>query len=258
LDNFICTPHIGAQTTEAQENVAIGIAEQIVDYFTKGVAKGAVNFPSVAPELLPRLQPFLTLAEKLGAFQTQLVQGGIERVTVEYSGEVSTLSIAPLTIAVLKGLLTPIMEHPVNYVNAPIVAKERGVEVKEIKSTDAGDFTSLIRVRVEAAKISHQIAGTLYHKKDARVTEINQFKVEVVPEGHMLLIHNVDRPGVIGMVGKVLGDQGINIVRMQCALEKRGGDALLIIGSDTEFPSAVLDQIRSSSNILSVKVANLS
>jgi D-3-phosphoglycerate dehydrogenase len=258
LDNFICTPHIGAQTTEAQENVAVGIAEQIVDYFTKGVAKGAVNIPSIAPELLPRLQPYLTLAEKLGTLQTQLCQGGIERVTVEYSGEVATLSVAPVTIAVLKGLLTPIMEHAVNYVNAPIVAKDRGIEVKEVKSSDAGDFTSLIRVRVEAGKASHQVAGTLYHKKDARVIEIDQFKVEVVPEGHMLLIHNVDRPGVIGMVGKVLGDNNINIVRMQCALEKRGGNALLIIGSDTEFPTGVLDQIKSSSNILSVKVANLS
>lgn len=258
LENFTCTPHIGASTTEAQENVAIGIAEQIVDYFTKGVAKGAVNIPSVAPELLPRLQPYLTLAEKLGLLQTQLCQGGIERVTIEYNGEVSTLSVAPLTIAVLKGLLDPIMEHPVNYVNAPIVAKERGIEVKEVKSSDAGDFTSVIRVRVEAGKISHLVAGTLYHKKDARVIEIDQFKVEVVPEGHMLLIHNIDRPGVIGMVGKVLGDNNINIARMQCALEKRGGNALLIIGSDADFPSSVLDQIKSSSNILSVKVANLS
>jgi D-3-phosphoglycerate dehydrogenase len=258
LDNFICTPHIGAQTTEAQENVAVGIAEQIVDYFTKGVAKGAVNIPSVSPELLPRLQPFLTLAEKLGSLQMQLSQGGIERVTVEYSGEVASLSVAPLTIAVLKGLLTPIMEHSVNYVNAPIVAKERGIEVKEIKSSDAGDFISLIRVRVEAGQASHQVAGTLYHKKDARVVEIDQFKVEMVPEGHLLFIHNMDRPGVIGMVGKVLGDKGINIVRMQCALEKRGGDALLIIGSDTEFPAEIVDQIKSSSNILSVKVASLS
>jgi D-3-phosphoglycerate dehydrogenase len=258
LDNFICTPHIGAQTTEAQENVAVGIAEQIVDYFTRGVAKGAVNIPSVSPELLPRLQPFLTLAEKLGSLQMQLSQGGIERVTVEYSGEVASLSVAPLTIAVLKGLLNPIMEHPVNYVNAPIVAKERGIEVKEIKSSDAGDFISLIRVRVEAGKVSHQVAGTLYHKKESRVVEIDQFKVEMVPEGHLLFIHNMDRPGVIGMVGKVLGDKGINIVRMQCALEKRGGDALLIIGSDTEFPADIVGQIKSSSNILSVKVASLS
>jgi D-3-phosphoglycerate dehydrogenase len=258
VDNFICTPHIGAQTTEAQENVAIGIAEQIVDYFTRGVAKGAVNIPSVSPELLPRLQPFLTLAEKLGSLQMQLSQGGIERVTVEYSGEVAALSVAPLTIAVLKGLLSPMLEHPVNYVNAPIVAKERGIEVKEIKSSDAGDFISLIRVRVEAGKVTHQVAGTLYHKKEARVVEIDQFKVEMVPEGHLLFIHNMDRPGVIGMVGQVLGDKGINIVRMQCALEKRGGDALLIIGSDTDFPAEVLGHIKSSSNILSVKVANLS
>jgi D-3-phosphoglycerate dehydrogenase len=258
LDNFICTPHIGAQTMEAQENVAVGIAEQVVDYFTKGVARGAVNIPSIAPELLPRLQPYLTLAEKLGSLQSQLCHGGIERVTVEYSGDVATLSIAPLTIGVLKGLLTPIMENPVNYVNAPIVAKERGIEVKEVKSSDAGDFTSLIRVKVEAGKASHQVAGTLYNKKDARVVEIDSFKVEVVPEGHMLFIHNVDRPGVIGNVGHVLGENNINIVRMQCALEKRGGNALLIIGSDTVFPAVVLDKIKSSSNILSVKVANLS
>lgn len=258
LDNFICTPHIGAQTTEAQENVAVGIAEQVVDYFTKGVARGAVNIPSIAPELLPRLQPYLTLAEKLGSLQSQLCQGGIERVTVEYSGEVAGLSIAPLTIGVLKGLLTPIMEYAVNYVNAPIVAKERGIEVKEVKSSDAGDYTSLIRVRVESGKTTRQVAGTLYHKKDARVVEIDSFKVEVVPEGHMLLIHNVDRPGVIGMVGHILGENSINIVRMQCALEKRGGNALLIIGSDTVFPANVLEKIKAGSNILSVKVANLS
>jgi D-3-phosphoglycerate dehydrogenase len=258
LDNFICTPHIGAQTTEAQENVAVGIAEQIVDYFTKGIARGAVNIPSVSPELLPRLQPYLSLAEQLGKLQTQLCEGGLERVTVEYSGEVASLSIAPLTIAVLKGLLNPIMEAPVNYVNAPIVAKERGIEVKEVKSSDAGDFTSLIRVRVEAGKKSYQVAGTLYRKKDPRVVEIDQFNVEVVPEGHMLLILNIDRPGVIGMVGKVLGDNQINIVRMQCALEKRGGNALLIIGSDAVFPNTVLETIKSSKDILSVKVAALS
>ncbi len=258
LDNFVCTPHIGASTTEAQENVAVGIAEQIVDYFTKGIARGAVNIPSVPPDVLPRLQPYLSLAEQLGLLQTQLCEGGLERVTVEYSGEVANLTVAPMTIAVLKGLLAPIMEAPVNYVNAPIVAKERGIEVKEVKSSDAGDYTSLIRVRVEAGKRSHQVAGTLYHKKDPRVIEIDQFKVEVVPEGHMLLIHNIDRPGVIGMVGKVLGDSNINIVRMQCALEKRGGNALLIIGSDMAFPQAVLEKIKSSDNILSVKVAGLS
>ncbi|MET0513736.1 MAG: phosphoglycerate dehydrogenase, partial [Nitrospiraceae bacterium] len=258
LDNFICSPHIGASTTEAQENVAVGIAEQIVDYFTKGIARGAVNVPSVPPELLPRLQPYLSLAERAGMLQAQLLEGGLERVTVEYSGEVAGLTIAPLTIAVLRGLLTSILEDPVNYVNAPIIAKERGIEVKEVKSSDAGDFVSVIRVRVEAGKKSHQVAGTLYNRKDPRIIEIDRFKVEVVPEGHLLLILNVDRPGVIGTVGQVVGDHQINIARMQCSREERGGNALLIFGLDAPVPEAVLDQIKSSKNILSVKVADLS
>jgi D-3-phosphoglycerate dehydrogenase len=258
LDNFICTPHIGASTTEAQENVAVGIAEQIVDYFTKGIARGAINIPSVPPELLPRLQPYLTLAEKIGLFQAQLYEGGLERVTVEYNGEVASLSVASLTIAVMKGLLTPILEDVVNFVNAPMIAKERGIEVKEVKSSDAGDFTSVIRVRIEAGKKTHMVAGTLYSRKDPRIIEIDGFQVEVAPEGHMLLILNVDRPGVIGLVGRVLGDHNINIARMQCSREERGGHALLIIGLDAQLPGDVLETIKRSENILSVKSADLS
>ncbi|MER3422937.1 MAG: phosphoglycerate dehydrogenase [Nitrospiraceae bacterium] len=258
LDNFICTPHIGASTTEAQENVAIGIAEQIVDYFTKGLARGAVNIPSVPPELLPQLQPYLILTEKIGQLQAQLIEGGLERVTVEYNGEVASLMVAPLTIAVLKGLLTPILEDAVNFVNAPVIAKERGIEVKEVRSSDAGDFTSIIRVRVEAGKKAHRMAGTLFHRKDPRIIEIDNFQVEVVPEGHMMLILNVDRPGVIGAVGQVLGDHNINIARMQCSREERGGNALLIIGLDAPLPNDVYETIKREKNILSVKLADLS
>jgi D-3-phosphoglycerate dehydrogenase len=258
LDNFICTPHIGASTGEAQENVAIGIAEQIVDYFTKGLARGAVNIPSVPPELLPRLQPYLTLAEKLGRLQAQVYEGGLERVTVEYKGDVAGLTVAPLTIAVLKGLFTPILEDAVNFVNAPVIAKERGIEVKEVKSSDAGDFTSVIRVRVEAGKKGHGVAGTLFNRKDPRVIEIDSFQVEVIPEGHMILILNVDRPGVIGAVGQVLGEHNINIARMQCSREERGGHALLIIGLDAPLPAGVLDTLGRGNNILSVKLVDLS
>jgi D-3-phosphoglycerate dehydrogenase len=257
LDNFICTPHIGASTTEAQENVAVGIAEQIVDYLTRGIARGAVNIPSVPAELLPRLQPYITLAEKLGLLHSQLYEGGIERVTIEYKGEVAGVNVAPLTIAVLKGLLTPILEETINYVNAPVVARERGIEVKEVKSSDAGDFTSLVTIQVEADKKTSRIAGALYGRRDPRIVQLDNFRVEIVPEGHMLFILNYDRPGVIGEVGQVLGAHQINIARMQCSREEKGGQALLIVGVDAPLPADVLRAITNAKNIISVKLVRL-
>lgn len=258
LENFVCTPHIGASTEEAQENVAVGIAEQFVDYFKRGIARGAVNVPSVAPEVLPQLQPYLLLAERLGRFQAQMLEGGVKSVTVEYVGEVSQMTVTPVTVAVLKGLLSPILEDVINFVNAPIVAKERGIEVKEVKSSDAGDFTSLIRVKVEAEKRTHVVAGTLFHRQEPRIVEINQFQVEVVSEGQMLLIDNVDRPGVIGTVGQVLGSHHVNIARMQCARCERGGSALLIIGLDAPLSPTVLEQLKKEKDILSVRLVDLS
>jgi len=257
LENFVCTPHIGASTEEAQENVAVGIAEQFVDYFKRGIARGAVNVPSVAPEVLPQLQPYLLLAERLGRFQAQMLDGGVKSVTVEYVGEVSQMAVTALTVAVLKGLLSPILEDVINFVNAPIVAKERGIEVKEVKSSDAGDFTSLIRVKVEAGQRTHAVAGTLFHKQEPRIVEIDKFQVEVVSEGQMLLIDNVDRPGVIGMVGQVLGSHHVNIARMQCARCERGGSALLIIGLDAPLSSQVLDQLKKEKDILSARLVDL-
>src|SRR5213080_3773841 len=257
LDNFICTPHIGASTTEAQENVAVGIAEQIVDYLTRGIARGAVNVPSVPADLLPRLQPYITLAEKLGLLQSQLYEGGIERVTVEYKGEVAGVNVAPLTIAALKGLLTPILEETINYVNAPVVARERGIEVKEVKSSDAGDFTSLVTLQVEAEKKTSRIAGALYGRRDPRIVQMDSFRVEIVPEGHMLFILNHDRPGVIGQVGQILGEHQINIARMQCSREEKGGHALLIVGVDAPLPAEVLRAVTVAKNIISVKLVRL-
>lgn len=168
------------------------------------------------------------------------------------------MTVTPVTVAVLKGLLSPILEDVINFVNAPIVAKERGIEVKEVKSSDAGDFTSLIRVKVEAEKRTHVVAGTLFHRQEPRIVEINQFQVEVVSEGQMLLIDNVDRPGVIGTVGQVLGSHHVNIARMQCARCERGGSALLIIGLDAPLSPTVLEQLKKEKDILSVRLVDLS
>ncbi len=258
LDNFICTPHIGASTEEAQENVAIAIAEQFVDYFKKGMTRGAVNIPSVPPEILPQLRPYLELAERMGLFQAKLIDGGIEQVTVEYSGDVANLTLAPLTGAVLQGLLSPILEHTVNAVNAPLVAKQRGIEVKEMKGGDAGEYTSLICLRLKVGDQIHQLAGTLYHKKEPRIVESNAYAVEVIPEGHMLLIYNVDRPGVIGVVGRILGEHDANISWMQCSRTKKGNDALLIIGLDGPPPVRVVDVLKEQQDILSVRLMDLS
>ena len=238
--------------------MAIGIAEQFVDYFKRGIARGAVNVPSVAPEVLPQLQPYLVLAERMGRFQAQILDGGIKSVTVEYFGEVAQLTVAPVTVAVLKGLLSPILEDVINYVNAPIVAKERGIEVKEVKSSDAGDFSSLIRIKVEAGPRTYSLGGTLFHRQEPRFVEINQFQVEVVSEGQMILIDNVDRPGVIGMVGQILGQHDVNIARMQCARVERGASALLIIGLDAPLASPVLDLLKKEKDILSVRMVDLS
>ncbi len=257
LENFVCTPHIGASTEEAQENVAIGIAEQFVDFFKRGIARGAVNVPSVAPEVLPQIQPYLLLAERLGRFQAQLLEGGVKSVTVEYVGEVAHMAVTSVTVAVLKGLLSPILEDVINFVNAPIVAKDRGIEVKEVKISDAGDFTSLIRVKVEAGSRTHSVAGMLFHKQEPRIVEIDQFQVEVVSEGQMMLIDNVDRPGVIGIVGQILGSHNVNIARMQCARCERGGSALLIIGLDAPLAPEVLDILKKEQDILSVRMVDL-
>ncbi|MBA3071089.1 MAG: phosphoglycerate dehydrogenase, partial [Nitrospirae bacterium] len=201
LDNVICTPHLGAATEEAQENVAIAVAEQIADYLVRGTIRNAVNFPSIPADQVARLQPYLNLAEKLGSFAAQVFEGGITEVTIEYMGDVSELNTAPVTIAALKGLLTPILEETVNFVNAPFIAKERGIEVKETKSAGAGDYQSMLAIRIKAKDKERYFAGTLFSKKDPRIVQIDNFAVEIMPEGIMLFIYNVDKPGVIGNLG---------------------------------------------------------
>jgi len=252
LDNFICTPHLGASTTEAQVNVAVAVAEQIVDYLVNGVVRNAVNVPSVAPDVLPKVQPYLGLAEKLGSFIAQMHETGLNAVTVEYHGEVAELDSTPITTAVLKGILSRVMEEAVNYVNAPFVAKDRGIEVKEVKSSDAGDYPSLIRVSTQSGKKKFLLAGALFVKRDPRIVQIDNYTLEVVPEGDMLVLMNNDKPGVIGNVGTLLGENNINIARMQFGRERPGGKAISVVSVDTMPSKKVMDKLRALPNVLSV------
>lgn len=253
LDNFIGTPHLGASTEEAQENVAVAIAEQIVDYLVRGTIRNAVNVPSVPADILPKLQPFITLGERLGSFESQLYEGALTEVIVEYRGEVAELNVAPITIAILKGLLTPILTQTVNYVNAPIIAKERGVNVKESKVSEVEDFTSLITLKVKSGSKTSVVSGTLYNKKEPRIVQIDEFPIEAVPEGYMLILYNNDKPGVIGNIGGILGKNNINIARMQFGRVTQGGKAISVVGIDTPVSPSLLEDIKKLPNVLSVR-----
>ena len=257
LDGLICTPHVGAATTEAQEQVAIAVAEQMADYLVRGIIRNAANLPSVPSDLLPKLQPYLLLAEKLGAFVAQLYEGGLQQVTIEYRGEVSELNAAPLTIAMLRGLLNPILENNVNYVNAPVVAKERGIDVRETRGGDAGNFTSLVVLTVKTDRGTEKVTGTLYKRSEPRIISVNDIPLEVTPIGAMLVLVNNDQPGVIGKIGTLLGDNRVNIARMELGRQAPNGRAISVIGIDTPVTPALLEQLRKLPQILSAKQIRL-
>jgi len=257
LDNLVCTPHLGASTEEAQENVALAVSEQIADYLVHGTIRNAVNFPSIPSDQAPRLQPYINLAEKLGSFSSQMFAGGAKEIVVEYHGDAATVNTAPVTIAALKGYLNPILLETVNFVNAPFIAKERGIEVKEIKSTEAGDYQSMIALRIISKDKESYVAGTLFSKKDPRVILIDNFKVEIVPDDCLLLIYNNDKPGVIGNIGNTLGKYNINIARMHFGRETAGGMAISVVSVDSEPSAEVLAEIKKLPNILSVHQINI-
>ena len=257
LDNVIATPHLGAATKEAQENVAVAVAEQVVDYLINNTIRNAVNFPSIPSDQVARLQPYISLAEKLGGFAAQILEGGATEITIEYRGEASEINTAPVTIAAIKGFLTPILEETVNFVNASFIAKERGIEVKETKSADAGDYQSMVLMRLKAKDKESNLAGTLFSKKDPRIVAIDNFKVEIVPEGQLLYIYNNDKPGVIGNIGSVLSKHNINIARMHFGREAAGGRAISVVTIDTPATPQVLEEIKTLPNILSVKQITL-
>ncbi|MFP4475229.1 MAG: phosphoglycerate dehydrogenase [Desulfatibacillaceae bacterium] len=244
LDNVIATPHLGASTAEAQTNVAVAVAQQMIDYFQNGTICNAVNAPSVAGELLEKLGPFLNLGDRMGALLAQLVEGPIREVDIEYSGEFDGLNLQPVNTAVIKGLLTPTLKDDVNFVNATAIAKERGIRVTESMSPDAKDFIHLITVTATTASGSQTVAGTIYGKNEPKIVQINRFRLELVPSGHILLIHNTDAPGAIGSIGMTLGENDVNIARMQVGQEKGGDRNVVFLETDGPIPDDVVDKVR--------------
>ena len=244
LPNVICTPHLGASTEEAQANVSVAICEQILEYLLDGTIMNAVNAPSVSREALTQLRPHLTLAEALGSFQAQTTEGAISSVSVAYIGEVSKLDTKPLTHSILKGLLFPVVGDEVNYVNAPEMAASRGITVSEEKVTAGEDFTNLIRLTVRAGMEENVVAGTIFGKYEPRLVQINKFRLEAIPEGHMLFIYNTDRPGVIGAIGTTIGSHDINIARMTVGQEKERGQNIILLTTDTPLTPECLQQVQ--------------
>jgi len=250
--SVICTPHLGASTDEAQVNVAIAIAEQMAAYLTTGEINNAVNFPSISAELLNVIEPYIDLAEKLGKFHAQIVQGGIQEVKIEYSGKILDYNVAPLTIALLKGLLTPILNETVNYINAPILAKERGIGVVEAKRSEMKDYTSLISLTIKTTQEETTTAGALFGLKDPRIVRIQGFVLDVVPEGHMLVVYNQDRPGVIGNIGTTLGSNSVNIARLHLSREQIDRQALVVLSTDGPISEDVISKLQNLPHVTSV------
>jgi D-3-phosphoglycerate dehydrogenase len=240
---LVATPHLGASTTEAQENVALQVAEQMADYLMSGAVTNALNSPSITAEEEPRLKPFVALAEQLGAFAGQLVETAITAVEIEYIGPVGELKTKALTAALLAGLLKPNMAE-VNMVNATVVAKDRGIKVSEIKSDSAGIYDTYMRLSVKSEKGCRTVAGTVFSDGKPRIIQVQGIDMEAALAPHMIYVMNDDKPGFIGRLGTLLGENKVNIATFQLGRVDAGKDAVALIGVDGDVTAQLLEAIR--------------
>jgi D-3-phosphoglycerate dehydrogenase len=252
LDQVIATPHLGASTDEAQENVARQVAEQMSDYLLTGGVTNAVNTPSVAPEEMHKLAPYMKLAEQLGSFAGQVTESGLVGATIEYEGAAAALNCQPLTAILLQGLLSPLLDS-VNLVSAPVIARERGIDVREVKRDQAEDYQTFIRLTITTERQKRTLAGTLFAGDKPRIVEIKGIKIEAELSPHMLYFTNADKPGLIGGMGRVLGDAGLNIATFHLGRAEAGGDAIGLVSIDSDASEQVLEQLRALPSIVQVK-----
>jgi D-3-phosphoglycerate dehydrogenase len=251
-DNVVATPHLGAATSEAQENVALQIAEQMADFLLTGAVSNAVNMPSLTAEEAKRLNPYMQLAEQLGSFAGQLTETGIRSVAVEYEGAIAELNVKPLTAIALTGLLSPQLAA-VNMVNAPFVCRERDIRVSETRRAEPVDYQTLIRVIVETERRRREVAGTLFGGDKPRLVSIEGIPLEAELGGNMLFVRNSDKPGFIGALGLALGAAAVNIATFHLGRTAPGGEAIALVEVDQALTPAILDTVRALPNVIQVK-----
>ncbi|MEJ0092515.1 MAG: phosphoglycerate dehydrogenase [Methylocella sp.] len=250
--NSVCTPHLGASSKEAQENVALQVAEQMSDYLMRGAISNAVNFPSITAEEAPKLKPFIALAERLGSFAGQLVDSNIRKVSITYEGEVAELKTKALTASMIAALLRPLLAD-VNVVSAPAVAKERGVVIDEVTRAAEADFESIITLCVEAGAYARCVAGTVFSDGEPRIISINETKIDAAVGPSMIYVTNEDKPGFIGRFASILGNAGVNIATFALGRDREGGSSMALVEVDGPVPDKVLAEVKSLPGVKEVK-----
>ncbi|MEB3285063.1 MAG: phosphoglycerate dehydrogenase [Candidatus Sericytochromatia bacterium] len=256
-DKVLLTPHLGASTEEAQLNVAIDVAEQIAEVLQGGEARSAVNIPNVRAELVERLRPAMGLVEKLGAVAAQLADGPIEAVTITFAGTLADVESRPLTNALLKGLLTPALAERVNFVNAGLLAKERGIQVSEVRTDDADDYVELVRVTIRTSTRERIVAGTLLNADLPAIVQVDDYAFNLFLKGALLFAPHQDVPGSVGKVGTILGENAINIFGMQLGRRGVSGPALMVLNLDHPAPEVVLNEIRALQGFFDIKMVQV-
>jgi D-3-phosphoglycerate dehydrogenase len=257
LDSVVVTPHLGASTVEAQDKAGQTIAEQVVLALRGEFVPFAVNL--AATEANSTVQPFMPLAERLGRLFTALAGGTVDTLEISYEGQIADYDCRVLTLSVLKGVLGPVVDHPVSFVNAPQLAEERGLVVREITSSSARDYVNLIELRGHSADRSAHVAGTLYGKQDApRIVAIDDYIVDLPPSSHMLVVRNTDTPGMVGRVGSIVGiDHGINIDELDLGRGPSGDVSLMLLSTSTPVPPAVVAQLREQEGVVDARAIEL-
>jgi len=257
FDNVVATPHLGAATDEAQVQVAIDIAQQVAEFLVNGTITNAVNIPAVSPKELEIIGPHLSLGEKLGRLAAQLVSEAPTAITVAFGGEASNLKPDAITAAVLKGLMSGFLDEELNLVNAPFIARERGISISETRSREVTDFVNTLSVIVATRSGEHEVAGAVLGNRALRLIRIDGYRVESVPEGYFLMLHNRDVPGVVGAVGTMLGQSGINIAGLELDRDRVGGTALSLIEVDGPVPAEILEKLKTIPAITSAALLKL-